>query len=405
MTELNSQLVAPSLELPWQDDIVALRRDFHAHPELGYEELRTAGIVAERLRALGLEVETGIATTGVIGIMRGAKPGPTILVRADMDALPVDEKNEWEWKSSTRNKMHACGHDAHTAMALTVARLLAGEKDGLRGTIKFMFQPAEEGLGGAGKMIEAGLLDNPKPDFALALHVWSDIEAGKIGIKSGPVMACADMFKARIVGKGGHGAMPQQTIDPIVIAAQIVLALQTTISRSLSPLQPGVVTVGRVWAGSAFNVIPNEAEIEGTVRSFDQTVRGTLERRCREIVEELPKAFGGRGEFYYERGFPATVNDARVTELVRAAAERVVGSDNVIEFEPTMGAEDFSLVLEQIPGCYFFIGGRNAAIDAIYPHHHERFNFDERALEIGARTMVEAVKECLNASIHNDNYC
>jgi amidohydrolase len=399
--ELHANVAAPSLDLPWQQDVVALRRDFHAHPELGFEEVRTASIIEERLRALGLEVRTGVATTGIVAILRGARPGPTVLVRADMDALPVDEKNNWQWKSKIAGKMHACGHDAHMATALTVARLLANERENLAGTVKFMFQPAEEGLGGAGKMIEEGLLDDPKPDFALALHVWSEIEVGKVAVSSGPVMACADGFKARIVGKGGHGAMPQQTIDPVVIAAQVVLALQTTISRNISPLQPGVVTVGKVWAGSAFNVIPNDVEIEGTVRAFDETVRATLERRCREIVEELPPVFGARGEFEYLPGYPATINDERVTEIVRDAIETVIGTENVVEFEPTMGAEDFSLVLQQIPGCYFFVGGRNQMIDAVYPHHHELFNIDERALEIGARAMCEAVRACLKQS-HND---
>jgi amidohydrolase len=296
---LEKQYDTPSLDTPWQDDIVALRRDFHAHPELGYEEVRTSGVVAERLRALGLEVQTGVGVTGVVAILRGAKPGPTVLVRADMDALPVEEKNDWSWRSRTQGKMHACGHDCHMATALTVARLLAEKKDDLAGTVKFMFQPAEEGMGGAGRMIEDGLLNDPKPDFALALHVWSDLEVGKIAVKAGPVMACADQFKAKIIGKGGHGAIPQQTVDPIVVAAQVILALQTTVSRNINPLQPAVVTVGRVWAGNAFNVIPNEAEIEGTVRSFDPVVRATLERRCREIIEELPRAFGATGEWEY----------------------------------------------------------------------------------------------------------
>jgi len=392
---LTAAFAAPSLDLPWEQDAIALRRDFHAHPELGYEEVRTAGVVAERLRALGLEVRTGVGGTGVVGVLHGGKPGPVVLVRADMDALPVEEANDWEWKSNVVGKMHACGHDCHMATGLTVARLLAAEKAELAGTVKFMFQPAEEGLGGAQKMLDDGLLDEPRPDFALALHVWSDLEVGKIAFKSGPVMACADAFTARITGKGGHGAIPQQTIDPIVIAAQVILALQTTISRNLNPLQPAVVTVGKVWAGSAYNVIPSEALLEGTVRSFDEGVRSLLERRCREIIEELPKAFGATGELHYERGYPATVNDARVTALAQQAAASVVGEDNITEFEPTMGAEDMSLVLEKVPGCYFFVGGRNAAIDAIYPHHHPKFNIDERALHIGAKAMVAAVKECL----------
>jgi amidohydrolase len=403
-TEPNSLLLAPrsALELPWEQDAVALRRDFHAHPELGYQEFRTAAIVANRLRALGLEVRTGVGGTGVIGILRGAgapsgSHGPTVLVRADMDALPVEEENAWEWKSTIEGKMHACGHDAHMATALSVARLLAAEQSTLKGIVKFMFQPAEEGGAGARAMLNDGLLDDPRPDYALALHVWSDLEVGTVALKSGPVMASADQFTARIIGKGGHGAMPHQTIDPVVIASQAVLALQTTVSRNIDPLQPACVTVGKVWAGSAFNVIPGEAVLEGTVRAFSETVRSTLERRCREIIEELPRAFGARGEFDYELGYPATVNDARVTEIVRGALQNEIGTENVLEFVPTLGAEDMSMVLQHVPGCYFFVGGRNAGIDAVYPHHHSKFNIDERAMWIGARSMVAAVRECLNS--------
>ena len=291
--------------------------------------------------------------------------------------------------------MHACGHDCHTATALTVARLLSQEKSTLRGTVKFMFQPAEEGLGGAEKMLEDGLLDDPKPDFALALHVWSTLEVGKIAVSSGPIMACADSFKAKIIGRGGHGAMPHQTVDPVTLAAQIVLALQTTISRNLDPLQPAVVTVGKVWAGNTHNVIPSEAELEGTIRSFDETVRATLERRCREIIEEMPKAFGASGQWQFHWGYPVTINDAAITKIARRALVDTMGEDNVVPFTPIMGAEDFSLILQKVPGCYFFIGGMNEVLDAVYPHHHPKFNVDERALHIGARAMVAAVKECL----------
>lgn len=394
---LREKYLTPSLDLPWEQDIVALRRDFHEHPEVGYEEVRTAGIVAARLRDLGLEeIREGLGVTGVTAILRGgAGDGPTVLVRADMDALPVMEANDWEWKSSIPGKMHACGHDAHTATALTVARLLVAEKENLAGTVVFMFQPAEEGLGGAGRMIEDGLFDTHKPDYSFALHVWSEVEAGQVAISNGPVMASADFFTARITGKGGHGAMPHQAIDPVVVASQVVLALQTVVSRNVNPVHPGVVTVGKVWAGSAFNIIPNEANLEGTVRAFDETVRATLERRCREIVTELPPVFGARGDFIYTKGYPATVNTPEQADIVRRAAARVVGEENVVPFEPTMGAEDMALVLQRAPGCYFFVGGRNAAIDAVYPHHHPRFNVDERCLTIGVRTMVETVKECL----------
>jgi amidohydrolase len=342
--------------------------------------------------------------TGVVGILRGqAGAGPCILVRADMDALPILEENEWEWKSSVAGKMHACGHDCHVATALTVARLMTQERSTLRGTIKFMFQPAEEGFAGAQKMMDDGLLEDgkfgPRPNAALGLHVWSDMEVGKVAVQSGPVMASADEFEATISGKGGHGALPHQTIDPVVVAAQIVLALQTTISRNLDPLQPGVVTVGKVLAGSAFNIIPGTAELAGTIRAFDPVVRATLERRCREIIEELPKAFGASSEWHFKRGYPPTVNDERITDIVRGALGSTLGEENLVPFTPVMGAEDFSLVLEKIPGCYFFVGGRSEAAGALYPHHHAKFNIDERALEIGARTMVAAAKACLNAEL------
>lgn len=394
--ELRQKAAPPSLDLPWEEDIVALRRDFHAHPELGFEEVRTAGIVAQRLRDLGLEVREGVGKTGVVGLLRGGKPGPCVLVRADMDALPIREENPWEWKSESAGKMHACGHDAHTAIGLSVARILAGEREELAGDVKFMFQPAEEGLGGAARMIRDGVLEDPKPDFALALHVWTPLEMGQVGMSGGPVMACADEFRARILGVGGHGAMPHQTVDAVLMAAHVVTALQSVVSRNVKPLDSAVVTVGKLIAGTAFNVIPGEAHLEGTLRAFEPEVRETIEKRCREIVENLPKAFGGRGEWRYIPGFPATVNNESVVQRLIPVLESVAGAENVAPFEPTLGAEDFSLVLQQIPGCYFFVGARNAEIDAVYPHHHPKFNIDESALPLGARALVAAVKELLS---------
>ncbi len=396
MPELHQNFVAPSLDLPWESDIIALRRDFHAHPELGFEEVRTAGIVAQRLRDLGLEVRENVGKTGVVGLLKGAKAGPCVLVRADMDALPIHEENEWEWKSKNGGKMHACGHDAHTAIGLCVARILAEERENLAGSVKFMFQPAEEGMGGAGRMIADGVLEDPRPDFALGLHVWTPLAAGQIGVSSGPVMACADGFQARIFGKGGHGAMPEQTTDAVLIAAHIVTALQSIVARNLKPLDAGVVTVGKLEAGTAFNIIPGEATLEGTTRAFSPDVRDLLNTRCREIIETLPQAFGGRGEWKFIEGFPATVNDQNVVQRLIPALESVAGAQNVREFEPTLGAEDFSLVLQQIPGCYFFVGARNPAIDAIYPHHHPKFNIDESALPLGTRALVAAVRELLS---------
>lgn len=395
--ELLNFAEAPDLSLPWERDIIALRRDFHAHPELGYHEERSAGIIARRLIAMGYEVETNVGVTGVIGILRGAQSGPCVLVRADMDALPIEENTPWQWKSQSNGAMHACGHDCHMAIGLTVARLLAAKRDQLKGTVKFMFQPAEEGLGGAGKMIEAGLLENPRPDYALALHVWSEIEAGVIGLSPGPVMAAADEFRIRIIGKGGHGAMPHQTTDAVVVAAQVVGALQTVVARNLKPLESGVITVGSLHSGSAFNVIPGEARMEGTLRSFSDETRALLRDKARQIVETLPQAFGARGEWQFFPGYPATVNDEAVTARLRPVFEAVAGQVNVHAFEPTMGAEDMSLVLQQIPGCYFFIGGRAEESGATWPHHHPQFNIDESALALGARAMTAAVEELLRS--------
>ena len=393
--ELLHRAQASTLDLPWEEDVVALRRDFHAHPELGYHETRTSGIIAERLRDLGYEVTQEVGITGVVGLMHGAHDGPCVLVRADMDALPVREDTPWEWKSSVDGVMHACGHDCHMAIGLSVARLLAQKRDQLHGSVKFMFQPAEEGLGGAGKMIEAGLLENPRPDYALALHVWSEIEAGVIGLSPGPVMAAADEFRVRITGKGGHGAMPHQTTDAIVVAAQIVGALQTIVARNLKPLEPGVVTVGSLQSGSAFNVIPGEARMEGTLRSFSEETRAMLRDNARRIVETLPQAFGAQGHWQFLPGYPPTVNDETVTARLRPVFESVAGQTNVQAFEPTMGAEDMSLVLQQIPGCYFFVGGRAQESGAVWPHHHPQFNIDESALHLGTRAMLAAVEELL----------
>ena len=395
--ELTNHVDAPALTLPWEKDVVALRRDFHAHPELGYHETRSASIIAKRLRALGYQVEEGVGLTGVIGVLHGEFEGPCVLVRADMDALPIEENTPWEWKSTVKGAMHACGHDCHMAIGLTVARLLAEKREQLRGTVKFMFQPAEEGLGGAAKMVDAGLLENPRPDFALALHVWSEIEAGIIGLSPGPVMAAADEFRARITGKGGHGAMPHQTTDAIVVAAQVVSALQTIVARNLKPLDAGVVTVGSLHSGNAFNVIPGEAHMEGTLRSFNSETRAILRDRAQQIIETLPQAFGAQGEWQFFPGYPATVNDEAVTARLRPVFEAVASAANVQPFEPTMGAEDMSLILQQIPGCYFFVGGRSEASGAIWPHHHPRFNIDESALHLGARAMVAAVEELLQS--------
>src|SRR5918998_780778 len=313
--------------------VVADRRDFHEHPELANQEVRTAGIVADRLRALGVEdVRTGIAQTGVTGLIRGRKPGEgkTVLLRADMDALPILEENDVEYRSQTPGVMHACGHDAHTAMLLGVSRLLMDRRDEFAGTVKVLFQPAEESPpGGAKPMIEAGVLEDPKVDAAFGLHIDQDNPVGVIELRPGPAMAAADRFHMIIRGKGGHGAKPQETVDPIVIGAQIVTALQTLVARVVDPTAEAVVTVGTFQSGLAFNVIPDTAELGGTVRTFNAKNRDLLEERIGTLARGIATAMGGAVDYTYTRGYPATVNHPEMTELVRDEAALAIGMESM----------------------------------------------------------------------------
>jgi amidohydrolase len=380
--------------------VIADRRDFHQHPELAFQEERTAGIVADRLRALGVEdVQTEIAGTGVTGLIHGTKPGNgrTVLLRADMDALPILEENEVDYVSRNPGVMHACGHDAHTAMLLGTARLLSERRDEFPGTVKLLFQPAEElPPGGAKPMIEAGVLEDPKVDAAFGLHIHQDAPVGTIHVRTGPAMAAADRFFIRISGKGGHGAKPNDTIAPIVIGAQIVTALQTLVSRTMDPTEEAVVTVGTFMAGKAFNVIPDTAELGGTVRTFNAGNRDLLERRIGEMASGIATAMGATVDYTYTRGYPATVNDAEMADLVREEAAKVVGEEGVIEPPLMMGAEDFSYFLEQVPGTYWFVGSQNPERGLIWGHHHPRFDLDEAAMAIGMESMVNVALRYLN---------
>jgi amidohydrolase len=372
--------------------VIADRRDLHEHPELAYQEFRTSGIVADRLRALGVEdVRTGIAETGVTGLIRGRKNGDgrTVLLRADMDALPIHEENEVDYRSQTPGVMHACGHDAHTAMLLGTARLLMERRDDFAGTVKLLFQPSEElPPGGAKPMIDAGVLEDPKVDAAFGIHIAQDSPVGVIEVRPGPAMAAADRFHLVIHGKGGHGAKPQDTIDPIVIGAQIVTALQTLVARNIDPTQEAVVTVGVFKAGQAFNVIPDTAELGGTVRTFTAANRDFLERRIEEVVRGVATALGAEVDFSYTRGYPATVNDPAMTELVQQEAARVVGEEGVRDGDLMMGAEDFSYFLEAVPGAFWFVGSQNPERGLVWGHHHPRFDLDEAAMAIGMESMV-----------------
>lgn len=380
--------------------VIADRRHLHQHPELGFEEFETAKLVTERLESMGVEdIRTGIAVTGVTGLIKGTKkdgPERVVLVRADMDALPILEENNVDYRSKVDGKMHACGHDAHTSMLLGVGQLLLDRRDQFSGTVKLLFQPAEEGGGGARVMIEEGVLEDPAVDLVFGQHVVAELPVGKIELRPGPCMASADRFDILIQGKGGHGAQPHLTVDPIAVGAQIVTALQTIVAREVDPTKEAVVTVGAFLAGDASNVIPDTATLRGTLRSFDPEVRKLLGRRVGEIATGIAHAMRAEVTYTYLPGYPATINDPEQTEMVRQVAESIAGEDNVIIHDLQMGAEDFSYFLEKKPGCFFFTGTRDEDKGIMWGHHHPRFDVAEDGMALGMEVMVSTVLRALN---------
>jgi amidohydrolase len=376
-------------------ELVAVRRDLHRHPETAFEEVRTAGVVAERLRALGLEVRTGVAKTGVLATVRGARPGKTVLLRADMDALPIQEENDAPYRSQAEGKMHACGHDCHTSILLGVARQLAREARELPGAVKLCFQPAEECGGGAESMIAEGALEDPRPDAAFGVHVWQDMDLGQVGATSGPFMAAVDEFTVTVKGKGAHAAMPHLGVDPVVCLAHMVAALQTIASRTASPFDEVVVSATQIRAGTAFNVLPETAWMNGTVRAFAPALWEELPAHFERIVRGVAEAFGCTAEIDYHRFNQPTVNDPAMAAVARAAAAEVVGAENVRDDVRTMGGEDFSAFLRRVPGCFIAIGSRNAARGLVYGHHHPRFDVDEGCLAIGAEVLLRTARRFL----------
>lgn len=376
----------------------SIRRDLHQNPELGFREVRTAGIVARELRGLGLEVATGIAETGVVALLEGAKPGPTVLVRFDMDALPIQEQSGAEYASGTDGVMHACGHDGHVSVGLSVARMLTQRREQIHGRVKFMFQPAEEGLGGAEQMLEAGVLQNPQVDTALSMHLWNERPVGWVGVTNGPLMAGGDIFAVRIEGKGGHGALPHEAIDPVAASAQIISALQTIVSRNVSPLDTAVVSVCSLHAGEAFNVIPQTAEFTGTLRTFDPGVRRKVVERFEKMITGMTDALGCTASVKVDRLTPAVINDAGITEIVRGAVQTLPGLHLDSGFR-TMVSEDMAYVMEKVPGCYIMIGSANAEKGLTYGHHHPKFDFDEAALPNAVAVMTAATLAVLGKRI------
>jgi amidohydrolase len=374
-----------------RNDLLGRRRHFHAEPELAFQEVKTAQVIADHLKRFGLEVQTGVAKTGVVGTLRGGRPGPGVLVRSDMDALPLHEKSDLRYRSIHDGVMQACGHDVHMAIALTLAELLAGRRESLPGTVRFAFQPAEEIAGGAKPMVEAGVLEGI--DRVVGLHVWAGLPVGKISVRPGAMMASADWFRIAIRGQGGHGAQPHLTVDAVAIAAQVVTALQTLASREASPTNPVVVTIGSIHGGSAHNVIAGEVELQGTLRAFDPQLRQVLLKRIEELSAGVAAAMRGSADFRRETGAPPVVNDERVASLVAEAARSVVGEEGVIAFEPLMVGEDVSYFLEARPGCFFLLGG--APDGEAVVHHTADFRIDERCLPIGLEVLAAAVLKLL----------
>jgi amidohydrolase len=373
--------------------VVADRRWLHQHPELGFQEVETSHFVAERLQSLGVDdIRAGVGKTGVTALIRGGRgAGKVVGLRADMDALPILEENDVDYASLSPGKMHACGHDGHTAMLLGTARLLQERRDQFAGTVKLLFQPAEEGGNGANAMIADGALEDPKPDAIFGIHLWNTYPVGTIKARVGPMMVGADGFTIQIHGKGGHGALPNLGIDPIVAAAAVINALQTVVSRSNNPIQPAVVTVGSIHGGEASNVIPDLVTLKGTIRFVDQDQRLLIRQRLTEIAETTAAAYGARAEVELEWGVGPTVNEPAAAAIVQAAAADVVGPENVTEGDLLMVSEDVSEMLLRAPGCYFLVGSMNEAKGLTWGHHTSRFDIDEDALAIGIETMTRAV--------------
>jgi len=381
----------------FHQELTTLRRDLHAHPEIGFQELRTAGIVAGSLEALGIEVHRGIGKTGVVGVIRGKEhtSGRMVGLRADMDALPITEASQSQYCSTKPGLMHACGHDGHTAVLLGAAKYLAQTRN-FNGTAVLIFQPAEEGLGGAKAMLDDGLFERFPCDEIYALHNWPALPPGTIGINPGPMMAASDKFEIVIEGRGGHGAHPYQTIDPIVVAAQVILGLQTIVSRNVHPIDSAVVSIGSVQAGNPAgpSVIPGDARIVGTVRTFKDSVQALVESRMRVLADSIAQAHGAKAELHYQRSYPATINTPRHANFVADVATELFGVDRVVrDLIPSMGSEDFSFMLGVKPGAYFRLGQGGAESGTLL--HNSRYDFNDEVIPVGGAMFAAIIERSM----------
>ncbi|MFD1957743.1 M20 family metallopeptidase [Paenibacillus thailandensis] len=366
------------------EEAADIRRKLHRHPELGYQEVKTSQFIMEYLTGLGLEVKKGVAVTGVIAILNGGKEGPVIALRADMDALPIEEKTGAPFASQHPGVMHACGHDMHMSMLLAAAKALSSNREHVTGTIKFIFQPAEEMLGGGKRMVEEGALKNPDVDYIFGFHVWPELPLGTIGFKAGAIMASMDSFDVTLVGKQGHGAAPHQGIDAIAAAAQIVTALQTIVSRETDPLDPIVITIGTIEAGTAYNIIPERARLKGTVRTIRPETRQAAAEAVERVIRGVGEAMRVKPEIDYRFFYPVTANDERFTGQAASIAEHLFGLERVVWLErPSMASEDFAFYGEKVPGCFAFLG-----VGGEHKLHSERFLPDERAMRQGIAMFI-----------------
>jgi len=376
--------------------VVELRRSIHQYPELAFEEHRTAELVARTLKSLGIEVESGVAKTGVVGLLRGKLQGKCVALRADMDALPIEEQNNVSFKSKIPGKMHACGHDVHTATLLGAAMILSRIRDELNGTVKFIFQPSEEkNPGGAGFMIKEGVLENPKVETIFGLHVFAQADVGKVGFCPGPMGASADELYITIKGKGGHGAYPHLAVDPVIVAAEVVLALQKVVSRNIDPLQPCVLTIGKIQGGTTTNVIPDEVKLFGTLRAMNEEWRRKSWTLIEQTIKGITSAAGAKYELEIDKGYPVLVNNPDVTAFAKTASAEFLGKRNVFHAEPAMGAEDFSYYLQKVPGTFFRLGVRNKKKGIVHNPHTAHFNVDEEAMKVGSGVLAYLAYEYL----------
>ena len=382
-------------ELARQDKeyVIDLRREFHMHPEASWQEERTSKRIKEELDKMGIPY-VSVAGTGVVATIKGNNEGKVVALRGDIDALQVNEANDLSYKSQNDGIMHACGHDGHGAMLLGAAKILNEVKHKINGTVKLFFQPAEELAEGAEKMIKEGVMEGV--DGVFGIHLWSGLSHGTVSVEEGPRMASADLFKINIKGKGGHGSLPHQGVDAVIVASALVMNLQSIVSREISPLEAAVVSVGKIQGGTRFNVIADEAVLEGTTRCFNNKIRGEFPEIIERIAKNTANSYRAEAELEYSLGTPATINEAESSRIATKSVEKLLGKDGVVEFEKVTGGEDFAMYLEKAPGAIAFVGIRNEEKEANYPHHHPRFNMDEDALEIGTGLYAQYAIDFLN---------